>query len=62
MTLWWCDVATGKLAKVDKSDWGEIQDFRWAPDSRWIAYSMPPATRVRPRLMLYSLGGGARPR
>jgi len=58
MTLWWCDVATGKLSKVDKSEWGEIQDFRWAPDSRWIAYSMPLATGFD-RLMLASTEGGA---
>ena len=58
MTLWWCDVATGKLAKVDKSDWGEFHDYRWAPDSRWIAYSMPLATGFD-RLMLYNVEGGA---
>ena len=58
MTLWWCEVATGKLTKVDKSEWGEIQDYRWSPDSRWIAYSMPLATGFD-RLMLYRSDGGA---
>jgi tricorn protease len=58
MTLWWCDVASGKLAKVDKNEWGEINDYRWAPDSRWIAYSKSNAAGFN-RLMLYGLEGAA---
>lgn len=53
-TLWWCDVATGKLAKVDKSEDGEIQDFAWSGDSRWIAYTRPESNNFG-RVMLYSL-------
>ncbi len=56
-TLWWCDVATGKLTKVDKSDDGEITDFTWSGDSRWIAYTRPAANNFG-RIMLYSLERG----
>ena len=54
MTLWWVDVATGKLTKVDKSDDGEIRDYSWSGDSRWIAYSIPQPTGVS-RITLFSL-------
>jgi len=57
MTLWWCDVATGKLTKVDKSEDGEIHDYAWAGDSRWLAYSMPLATGFQ-RISLCSLETG----
>src|SRR2546422_6846129 len=33
LTLWWCDVESGKLTQIDKCDYGEIQDFTWSPDS-----------------------------
>ncbi len=54
MTLWWCDVASGRLTRVDKSDWAEIQDYCWSPDSKWIAYSKTHANSFN-RLMLYGL-------
>ena len=56
-TLWWCDVAGGKLTRVDKSEHGEILDFRWSGDSRWIAYAKPAANYFS-RLTLYGLEGG----
>ena len=56
-TLWWCDVATGKLTRVDKSEDDDIFDFAWSGDSRWIAYSRPEVNQLR-KLMLYSVAGG----
>ena len=56
-TLWWCDVATGALTKVDHSPRGEVHDYEWAPDSRWIAYSKPNGADLN-QLMLYSLDTG----
>ena len=53
-TLWWCDVAGGKLTRVDKSEFGEIHDYTWAGDSRWIAYSRPGANNFS-RIALYSV-------
>jgi tricorn protease len=53
-TLWWCDVASGKLTKADKSDVWEIHDYAWSPDSRWLAYSKPRTTQFG-QLFIYSL-------
>jgi len=57
MSLWWCDVATGKITKVDKSNTQEIFDHTWSPDSRWIAYSKTMPNQFN-KLMLYSLDTG----
>ena len=57
MTLWYCEVESGRTTKVDKSDYGEIQEFQWSPDSRWIAYTMNHANWLN-RIMLYSLESG----
>ena len=59
MTLWWCEVASGKLTRVDQNEWGEIFDYNWAPDSRWIVYSRTNAAGFN-RLMLYDLGAAPR--
>jgi tricorn protease len=56
-TLYWCDVATGKITRVDKSDHGKITDYAWSGDSRWIAYAFPGANQLG-RIMLYSLTTG----
>ena len=39
LELWWSDVASGKLTRVDKSVFTEIEDFAWSPDSKWLAYA-----------------------
>ena len=57
MTLWWCDVADGKLTRVDKSDDGEIHNYQWSGDSRWIAYAKPLENGFN-RIQLYSLDSG----
>ena len=56
-TLYWCDVATGKITRVDKSDYGKITDFDWSGDSRWIAYAFPGSNQMS-RILLYSLTTG----
>jgi tricorn protease len=56
-TLWWCDVANGKLTRVDKSDYGEIHDYQWSGDSRWLAYSKPWSNNFN-RIVMYALDGG----
>ena len=33
------DVASGKVTNVDKDDYGDITDYRWSPDSRWLTYT-----------------------
>jgi tricorn protease len=45
MTLWWADVESGTLTKVDKSEDGEIHDRQLVVrDSRWLAYALPLET------------------
>jgi tricorn protease len=55
--LWWCDTAGGAVHEVDKCNFGEIHDYRWSGDSRWITYSTPQANNLS-RVMLYSLESG----
>ena len=50
-------MASGKLTKADKDDNGEIHDYAWAPDSRWIAYSKTDDDDFD-QLQLYSLETG----
>jgi tricorn protease len=57
MTLWWCDVADGKLTKVDKSSDGEIHDYQWSGDSGWLTYTLPGENGFG-RIMIYSLDSG----
>ena len=41
MRLRYIDISTKKITEVDKSDYWEIRDFNWSPDSKWITYSFP---------------------
>jgi tricorn protease len=56
--LWWCDVASGRITRVDRSNWGEILEYAWSGDSRWISYTRPEANNFG-RIMLYSLDHAA---
>ena len=33
------DVASGSIQEVAKGQYGEIGDFAWSPDSRWVVYA-----------------------
>lgn len=55
--IWWCDVESGHVTKVDKSDYGEMFDYVWSGDSRFIAYSRPGVNQMS-RVMLYSTETG----
>ncbi|MEJ2420911.1 MAG: S41 family peptidase [Acidobacteriota bacterium] len=52
--LWYVDLKTKKVTRVDANDWRAIRDYSWSPDGRWLAY-----TKGRPNGMgeiyLYSL-------
>jgi tricorn protease len=52
--LWYVSVDEKKPIEVDKSDYGDIADATWAPDSRWLAYSKPHR-RGANDVFLYSL-------
>ncbi|HET7843159.1 MAG TPA: PDZ domain-containing protein, partial [Xanthomonadales bacterium] len=51
------DVATGKVAEVDRSDIEDITDYAWSPDSRWLAYVKTDGTRL-PGIWLHSFADG----
>ena len=51
--LWILDLTTGASKKVASSKDGEFYDYRWSPDSKWLAYVLPTSTFAR--LALYSL-------
>lgn len=38
-SLYYVDINTGKKTMVTTSDVFEINDYKWSPDSRWIAYA-----------------------
>lgn len=38
VNLWWVDINDKKPVKVDHDDYGEITNYSWAPDSKWLAY------------------------
>lgn len=63
-TIFYVDVATKKLVRVDESHqmkndefYWEISDYCWSPDSKWIAYSFVQYNR-NSQIFLYSLEKG----
>ncbi len=54
LRLNYVDVATQEVVTVAKAEIGEIIDFGWSPDSRWIAYAKPEVVGM-PKVYLYSL-------
>jgi tricorn protease len=66
LTLYYLDVSSKKVVKVDKSDYQvpdvsidlkQIYDFTWSPDSRFLAYSKMNANQVF-QLHIYELETG----
>ena len=64
LTLYFVDVATKKITKVDKAEYEhmdvsldakDIYDFAWSPDGRHLAYSKMSADLVS-QVYVYSLG------
>ncbi|MBK9139046.1 MAG: PD40 domain-containing protein [Verrucomicrobia bacterium] len=52
--LQFVDVETKAVTLVAQSEAWEIRDFTWAPDSQWLAYTLPEPRRF-PNIYLYSL-------
>ncbi len=52
--LLWADVATGKITEVDRNQRGDIDDYDWSPDSRWLTYVKSGETQL-PSVWVYSL-------
>jgi tricorn protease len=55
--LQYVEVESKKVVLVAQSEAWEIQDFEWAPDSRWLVFHQPEVRRF-PNLYLYGLDAG----
>lgn len=51
------DIDSKKVTVVDESNSWEIRDYCWAPDSKWIAYTLPISFTVN-RIFIYNLETG----
>lgn len=54
LRLRYIDVETKQVTDVAKSNYWEIRDFNWSPDSKWIAYSIENYG-VQSQIFLYEL-------
>jgi len=36
--LWYADITEKKAVEVDRGKYGEIQNYSWSPDNKWLAY------------------------
>ncbi len=57
--LWVVEVASRKLSRVDRSELGDVFDFTWSPDGRWLAYRVP-SENFFTRIRLYEVATGRR--
>jgi tricorn protease len=55
--LWYLDVKSHKAVKVAVDKFGEIHDYTWSPDGKWLAYSRGRDNQ-QPGIWLYSLDSG----
>jgi tricorn protease len=51
------DVASGAVTNVDRDDYGDIRFYRWAPDSKWLAYTKLNDARFA-SIYVYSVADG----
>jgi tricorn protease len=54
LRLQYVDVASKANKLVGQATAGEIRDYNWSPDSKWIAYARPEEEGM-PRIYLYSV-------
>src|SRR3989442_7789960 len=52
--LWYVDINDRKPMEVDRAKYGEITNYSWSPDSKWLAYDKP-AESLYSFVNLYSL-------
>jgi len=57
LRLWYIDVTDKKPVQVDQAKYGEITNYSWSPDSKWITYDRPVDTGYS-IVNLYSLADG----
>ncbi len=54
LNLYYVDIESEEVHKVDESDHWEIRQYAWSPDSEWIAYTKPEHNNMS-SIFLYSL-------
>jgi tricorn protease len=54
LRLNYVDIEKKEPVVVSRAEMGEIRDYAWSPDSRWIAFSRPEVAGM-PKVYLYSL-------
>jgi len=52
--LWYVNVDNGNTKEVDESNLGDINDYQWSPDSKWLTYSKTGESRMN-SIWVYSL-------
>jgi tricorn protease len=57
LKLYYVDVESRKITEIDSTKNGEIYDYSWSPDSKWITYTKPNPNRFY-SIFLYSLKDG----
>ena len=54
LRLQYIDITKKEVVEVAKAEIGEIRQYAWSPDSRWIAYAKPEV-ESQTRIYIYSL-------
>jgi tricorn protease len=54
INLWWIDITDKKPVKVDHDEYGEITNYSWSPDSKWLTYDKQAENNYA-QVYLYSL-------
>ena len=57
LNLWYTDIAEKKPVKVDTGRYGEITNYNWSPDSKWLVYDKFAENQLAV-VYLYSLADG----
>jgi tricorn protease len=57
LKLYYVDVESRKITEIDSTKIGEIYDYSWSPDSKWITYAKPNPNRFY-SVFLYTLKDG----
>jgi tricorn protease len=52
--LWYVEVNTGSTIEVDHSNYNDIRDYQWSPDSKWLTYTKGSESRMS-SIWVYSL-------
>ncbi|HEU4403083.1 MAG TPA: S41 family peptidase [Candidatus Polarisedimenticolia bacterium] len=57
LTLYWCDVASGRITRIDRSNDAQIHEYVWSGDSRFIAYALTGPNNLQ-GIRIYALDTG----